>query len=274
MTIKKTDDFGSVKFELDEQTSYKVKSKKDGYKAKEINFKTLGMDSEKQTVRIPLRKEGGIVLIITVKDNDGNLLSDAAVTIEEEITKLKKTTKTNSAGKASITILEDRKYKILATRRVQDMTTSYSVSSEKISTQNIVAPYTMYASLIIDKFVEGAITEIPNIYYDVNSSGIRKDAVMSIEKLVSNLKKNPKLMIEIRSHTDSRGDDNINLNLSATRASSMAQYIVEKGIAASRITSNGYGETELKNRCGNNVNCAEQEHQENRRTEFKILKVK
>lgn len=154
------------------------------------------------------------------------------------------------------------------------MTISYSVSTEKICTEGIVEPFTMYVNLKIEKFVEGTVTEIPSVYYDVNSSGIRNDAVMPLEKLITILKKNPKMMIEIRSHTDSRGDDNVNLSLSSSRASAMAQYIIDKGISANRITSKGYGETELKNRCSNGVNCSEKEHQENRRTEFKILKVK
>lgn len=274
LTIKTSGDFGSVKFELDEYTPYKIKSKKEGYKAKEISFKTLGRNVEKQTVRVPLRKDGGIVLIITVQDNEGNNLPAAAVTVEEEITKMKKTVKTNDQGKATVTLSPDRNYKILATKRVPDMTISYSVSTEKISTEGIVEPFTMYVNLKIEKFVEGTVTEIPSVYYDVNSSGIRYDAVMPLEKLITILKKNPKMMIEIRSHTDSRGDDNVNLSLSSSRASAMAQYIIDKGISANRITSKGYGETELKNRCSNGVNCSEKEHQENRRTEFKILKVK
>lgn len=274
LTIRNSDDFGASKFDLDANTSYKIKAKKEGYKAKEVSFKTMGIIAEKQTVKVPLRREGGIVLIISVKDLEGNMLADAAITIEETISKLKKTTKTDASGKATVTILPDRQYKVLATKRVPEASISYSVNSEKISTENVVAPFTLYATIAIEKFVEGTVTEIPNIYYDVNSSGIRKDAILPLEKIVTLMKKNPKLEIEIRSHTDSRGDDEVNLNLSSTRASSVAQYIINRGVSANRITSKGYGETELKNDCVNGANCTESQHQENRRTEFKMVKVK
>ena len=80
-------------------------------------------------------------------------------------------------------------------------------------------------------------------------------------------------MIELSSHTDARGSDKYNMSLSDKRAKSAAKYIVDHGgIEKSRITGKGYGESLLLNRCHNGVKCSEAEHQENRRTEFKVLK--
>jgi len=81
----------------------------------------------------------------------------------------------------------------------------------------------------------------------------------------------PGLRIELMSHTDSRGDDDYNMALSQQRAQSVVNYLVNKGIARNRLVAKGYGETRLKNRCSNGVNCTEEEHQQNRRTEFRII---
>lgn len=90
--------------------------------------------------------------------------------------------------------------------------------------------------------------------------------------MVKILKDNPTIWIELGSHTDSRGKDAYNLNLSQKRAESAVDYIVSRGIDRNRITARGYGETQLLNRCSNGVECTEEEHQLNRRTEFKIVK--
>ncbi|RZK16223.1 MAG: OmpA family protein, partial [Pedobacter sp.] len=73
-------------------------------------------------------------------------------------------------------------------------------------------------------------------------------------------------------HTDSRGKDAYNLTLSQKRAESAVQYIISRGVNKNRITAKGYGETQLLNKCANNVSCSDAEHQLNRRTEFKIVK--
>ncbi|MBP9601321.1 MAG: OmpA family protein, partial [Lutibacter sp.] len=83
--------------------------------------------------------------------------------------------------------------------------------------------------------------------------------------------KYPLIKIELGSHTDSRAPDAYNWALSNRRAKSSLEWIVGKGIDASRITGKGYGETELVNKCSNNAKCTEAEHELNRRTEFVIV---
>jgi len=86
------------------------------------------------------------------------------------------------------------------------------------------------------------------------------------------MKDNPGIVIELGSHTDSRGSSQSNLALSDKRAKASAAYIISKGIDKSRIYGKGYGETMLLNRCANGVPCSEEEHAINRRTEFKIVR--
>ncbi|MNE76622.1 Outer membrane protein A precursor [compost metagenome] len=84
------------------------------------------------------------------------------------------------------------------------------------------------------------------------------------------MSQNDKLVIFAKSHTDSRGDAKYNLDLSERRAKSTVQYVISKGIDGSRISGNGFGESQLKVDCKNK--CSEEEHAINRRSEFMIVK--
>lgn len=116
-----------------------------------------------------------------------------------------------------------------------------------------------------------AVFVLNNILYDLDKSDIRKDAALELDKLVEILLDNPRIKVELSSHTDSRGNDKYNLGLSQRRAESAVKYLVSRGIAAGRLVPKGYGESKLLNECGNGVECTEEQHQLNRRTEFKIL---
>jgi outer membrane protein OmpA-like peptidoglycan-associated protein len=89
------------------------------------------------------------------------------------------------------------------------------------------------------------------------------------------MNKYPEMVIRLESHTDSRADDQYNMDLSNRRAKSTYDYIISKGINSERITKyEGFGESQLVNKCSNGVKCTEAEHQLNRRTEFIIIKMK
>ena len=116
----------------------------------------------------------------------------------------------------------------------------------------------------------GALFDVNPIYYDLDKSNIRPDAAVELDKIVQVLKDNPSISIELGSHTDARASASYNLKLSQRRADSAVKYIIEHGIEAARIKAKGYGETQLINGCSDGVDCSEEAHQENRRTEFKI----
>lgn len=114
---------------------------------------------------------------------------------------------------------------------------------------------------------------IEPIFFDFDKHNINAQAAAELDKVVYVLQKFPSVIIKIESHTDSRGDDDYNLRLSAARAKSTYDYILSKGIPAKRVESvMGYGETRLINDCGNNSHCTEQEHLSNRRSEFIIVR--
>ena len=114
---------------------------------------------------------------------------------------------------------------------------------------------------------------VENIYYDYDKWFIREDAKPSLDNLVQVMEDNPKIVIELSSHTDSRASGRYNLVLSDKRAYAAVEYIVSKGIDHARISSKGYGEKHLINECKNDVECSEEKHQNNRRTEFKVTKL-
>ena len=114
------------------------------------------------------------------------------------------------------------------------------------------------------------VFKIENIYYDYNKWDIRPDAALELNKLVTILKDNPSIVVELGSHTDSRSTAEYNAQLSQKRAEAAVAYIITQGIDKQRITARGYGESKLLNRCHDGVKCSETEHQQNRRTEVRI----
>ncbi|MDX2361455.1 MAG: OmpA family protein [Crocinitomicaceae bacterium] len=120
------------------------------------------------------------------------------------------------------------------------------------------------------------VFEINPIYFDLDKSNIRPDAAIELDKIVKIMNENPDIKIELGSHTDCRATASYNMRLSTRRANSSADYIQARIDDPSRIYGRGYGETQLVNDCnceGDVVSdCSDEEHQENRRTEFTIVK--
>jgi peptidoglycan-associated lipoprotein len=138
--------------------------------------------------------------------------------------------------------------------------------------------------------------ELPNIFYDFGKWDLRPESMVSLDKLVETLTDNPKVTIELMSHTDSRDTEEYNYDLSQKRAQSVVQYLIEKGIEPERLSAKGYGESSpkvvdasiaaqspflrigatLSEQYINNLANDEQKeiaHQINRRTEFKVLRI-
>lgn len=115
------------------------------------------------------------------------------------------------------------------------------------------------------------IIAIPDVYYAFNSYALNAKSKLALDDLVQMLKANPAMRIRILSHTDSRGPASYNLTLSKRRAQEVVKYLVNRGISAQRLESEGRGERDLINRCKDGVRCSNAEHAENRRTEFAII---
>jgi outer membrane protein OmpA-like peptidoglycan-associated protein/peroxiredoxin len=113
---------------------------------------------------------------------------------------------------------------------------------------------------------------VQDIYYASGDYKVSEKTAQLLDKIAGTMKANPSLKLNVTSHTDSKGDDKMNKELSDKRAKAVLDYLVSKGVDKTRVTAAGMGESKVLNRCGNDVNCSEKEHELNRRTEFKFVK--
>lgn len=183
------------------------------------------------------------------------------------------TVTTDASGKFSVKLDSVSSYNFRA-ERAGDFSarTSLSTAGRKPSQDqlpNLTNDIQLPVSLTMNKIILKQAIKIKDIFYDYNKYDIRPDAAVRLDTLVQTLVDNPKISVELSSHTDSRGKDAYNLKLSQQRAQAAVDYIVSKGIDKARITAKGYGETRpiIKNA------KTEEEFQLNRRTEFAVTKV-
>ncbi|RYE18038.1 MAG: flagellar motor protein MotB, partial [Sphingobacteriales bacterium] len=150
----------------------------------------------------------------------------------------------------------------------------YLSDNQTVTTKGLTIAQVIKKDLHLEKIELNKAIRLENIYYDFDQWYIRPDAAVELDKLIKILKDNPEIYIELSSHTDSKGDDDYNHQLSQRRANAAVNYIIENSdVDEERIIARGYGETRLLNRCKNGVNCSPAEHQLNRRTEFRIIKM-
>lgn len=134
---------------------------------------------------------------------------------------------------------------------------------------------TLVANVAMRKMEVGLVVKMENIYYDYGSSNIRHSSYDALDQLVEMMRDNPRVVIELSSHTDCRGSNDVNKQLSQKRAESVVWYIRLKArLKGDRIIAKGYGEDRPVNSCVDGVYCPEELHQQNRRTEFIIIDLK
>jgi outer membrane protein OmpA-like peptidoglycan-associated protein len=152
----------------------------------------------------------------------------------------------------------------------------YLNDSKAVSTFNLPfkegeTTYTINEELTLEKIYEDKEINLKNIYYDYDKWDIKTEAMPTLNALVTLLNNNPQIKIQLSSHTDCRGLDDYNMELSQKRAQSAVDYLISKGIAVERLIAQGYGKSQLIDTCPCDK-CSEDQHQMNRRTTFKILK--
>ena len=159
-----------------------------------------------------------------------------------------------------------------STLQVSSEIEGYQNSSKSITT--VGKPYGIIKDTIwVEKVVVGQKFVMENIFYDYDKWDILPESEVELNKLIMIMNDNPSWKVELGSHTDSRGSDSYNEILSQKRSDSAVSYIIKNGISKDRIVAKGYGETQLVNNCKNGVDCTDEMHRQNRRTEFKILEM-
>ncbi len=154
----------------------------------------------------------------------------------------------------------------------------YFASSQVFTTQGLAKSDTQVIDIYLKKLEKNKAYRLNNIYYDFDKWDLRAESKATLDTLYNILIENPTIIIELSSHTDTRGSDEYNLNLSQKRAESCVNYLInDKGIPKERITAKGYGESKTLDDCTKYSECPQDQsddcpcHQSNRRTEFKII---
>ena len=207
----------------------------------------------------------GVEAIVQVRDvKTKQPLGNASVAILDDRNNVIETRTADASGMVTYSVDCDRAYVIQASRDGY-LQGTFPVNKTKGGVANITADLTPVEVLIV-----GDEIKLNEIYFEYDKSNITPQGATELDKLVQVMKAHPNMVIMAKAHTDNRGSDAYNLDLSDRRARSMAQYVASKGIPAERISGKGYGETEPKINCGEN--CTEEQHAANRRIEFFIVK--
>jgi outer membrane protein OmpA-like peptidoglycan-associated protein/tetratricopeptide (TPR) repeat protein len=265
-----TNSIGLASVCLETGSDFEFKAFKNGYEIGSVTYGTMSSSlSKQQQIKIFLEPskrtmvKGKIVSELTQKP-----IAGATVTLENQRDGTTESVITGIDGKYAFQPKKDGKYIVTAVKE------NYARNTEKIGK----IKKNMKNNAIEQNFgmiAEYDIFRLENIFYDYGKAFIRSDAKKELDiKVIPILRKYPSMQIEIRSHTDSRSSTDYNAKLSEERAKEAVAYLIKKGIDPKRLVAKGYGEEELVNDCDDNNKCNEVEHQQNRRTEFKILAVK
>ena len=203
---------------------------------------------------------------IVTNANSGAILAEANVSILDDKNNIISSLKSNSKGEVSYTVECEKAYTIQAIKDgFESNSFAVTASKKKGGSIKIDVALKPISEIITEKEVN-----LKPIFFEYNNSNITQQGAFELDKLVQIMKNNEKLFIFVKSHTDNRGSDEFNLLLSDKRVKATIQYVISNGIDPNRISGKGFGETEPKVDC--KENCTEEAHEQNRRSEFLIVK--
>ena len=270
----KSNEEGKFLFLVEPEKKYKIIGHKAKYNNGESNISTIGAVNDISS-EILLTKNPNYYLVCLIKDKNKNPIEGVSAIFSDKIANTTEKLISSANGKV-ILQLKDKKPSEKADFNILLDKKGYLAKKVEFN-KSLNSVDSLKLTVYMDKITVGMdlkkIIKINPIYFDLNKYNIRPDAAKELDKIVKVMNENPNMVIELGSHTDSRGSDAYNLRLSDKRAKASAKYIKERITNPKRIYGKGYGETKLLNRCKNGVRCSEKEHQVNRRTEFKIIKM-
>ena len=227
--------------------------------------------------KTPTPKIVNVLLNVTTKERvageEDQILQQARVVLYDGNNKQIGGDFSNSNGRVRFTMEPEADYTIITSKGGYfSKSITYTTRGKTPDPSTLIQDVTnvsLDTTVVLDQLILDKSIILENIYYDLDKAEIRADAAVELDKLVQILKDNPAIRIELSSHTDSRSSDAYNLDLSQRRAQSAVDYIVSQGIDPDRLVAKGYGESQL---IIENAQT-EEEHQVNRRTEFKVIEI-
>lgn len=191
-------------------------------------------------------------------------ISDVQLALYDSRENRLKTQTSSSEGKTTFTLACNQAHIIQAHKD------GYESGAESVTAQKSGEKNIQIALRPIDDISDGDRVTLNSIHFDFDKHNITPKAAFELDKLVELMKKNADMKIKVEAHTDSRGSATYNQTLSERRAKSTVEYVVSKGIDKSRISGEGFGKSRPIHKCDSG--CSEKQHQENRRSEFIIVK--
>jgi len=232
-------------------------------KAKNIGFLSTNRNGNDDIFIVsPICGVGVQTLVTDAKT--GKPLANASVAIVDDKKNVISTEKTNAKGEVSYRVECNKDYTVQVSKE------GYESNTFPVA-KNPGGDVTVTAALQpIETIVKENEVTLNSIFFEFDKSNVTREGAFELDKLVQVLKNNPTMVILVKAHTDNRGSDVYNLSLSDRRAKSTVQYIISKGIPKARISGKGFGESEPKVDC--KEACTEEQHAQNRRSEFLIVK--
>lgn len=280
-----TDQNAEYLFDAEQSVAYNMAlTKQDYFPVKTKAILPVEMDDDVYVFKVPMNKNIKPTLQAQVVDRETKVPLDSVhMVIKDQIThKVLFDGFTPDNGTIE-KLLDDKKIKDVLSLSISLKKPGYLAKTVTMATK-IEKPLVKVQEMLdltLEKLQLGMdiakVIEIKPIYFDLNKYVIRPDAAIELNKIVKVMQENPSIVIELGSHTDCRSSRAYNMTLSSNRAKASAAYIISKGIPKSRIYGKGYGESKLVNDCACEMpvksTCSEGEHQQNRRTEFVIVKM-
>lgn len=270
---KMSNEFGCFEFFLDKVSDYNIVSEKESFEISGTNIYKKEIANlhnvTKNIYHSPIEIKTHILTGTVYNTKNKKILGNTVVSLCNNNDEIIEQVVTDDSGRYRFLLIDKIDYnlkseKVFFEEGRASISKNIVIISEKINKDIYQTP----VKIEINK-----VFVLNNIYYDTNKAKIRGDAALELDKLIILLDAYPKMVIELSSHTDSRGSSKYNRSLSQRRANSCVKYLISKGIAPYRLKAKGYGESKLINRCADGVKCSKLEHQQNRRTEVKVLKV-
>lgn len=277
-TVETSED-GKYKFSVDADLEFKLTGTKEDYLDGEKNVSTKTSDYE-IIADVILEKDPGLTLYALVTDKKtGSPLEGVRMIIKDNETGVVEEFITQNSGDYR-KILQDKKVNdkgsfdfTLKKEGYFSKTQTYEETFDKPGQYDVHIKLDFTMDPLVTDLSQ--MVQINEIYFDFNKYKIRTEAAVELNKIVEIMNKYPEMVIELGSHTDCRGTKSYNMKLSDKRAKASAEYIKERISNPDRIYGKGYGESKLLNDCaceGNKLStCSEEEHDVNRRTEFKVI---
>ena len=276
---------GNYSFSLKPGASYSIQATKEDFKMKSTTVSIPADASDPIQKDLALVKVPNFELYGLIKDNkNGKLLDSVDVRITDLQTGaliFEGTTSTNGDFNQALENMELNQsinYEIQLNKAgYLGKTTTLSMKVEQAGVINVHEKLDIGLGKVEIGIDLASIIEIKPIYFDLGKSNIRKDAAIELDKIIKVMNDYPTMVIELGSHTDCRSSQSFNMALSTRRANASANYIKKRITNPARISGKGYGESKLKIDCpcegAVKSNCSEEEHQQNRRTEFIIIQM-